>query len=258
MNRALSIAASGMQAQELRTSTIANNMANVNTTAFKKSTAQFEDMLYEKIVAPGADTSSGTIPAGQQLGTGVRMSSVSKIFKQGALQTSSGDLDLAIEGTGFFQVQLSDGTTAYTRDGHFHLDEAGSVVSNSGDPVIGFPTLDPKASSITITSDGTVTQFVNGTTTTAGRLQIARIPNPEGLSYEGRNLYKETPASGSAQTGNPGTSDMGNIAQHYLEGSNVEIVKEMVDMIAAQRAYELNSKSIKTADEMMRQVANLK
>lgn len=258
MNRTLLISASGMEAQQMRTDVIANNMANVNTTAFKRSIANFQDMLYERMASPGSDSANTTLPVGIQLGTGVRNASVSKVFDQGNLQTSSSDLDVAIEGEGFYQVTLPDGRTAYTRAGNFHMDSSGNVVTSEGYAVLGFPTLDPKATSISVNSDGTVSVYVDGTNTSKGRVQLARIPNPEGMIYMGRNLYLETTASGSPQTGNPGESNFGNLAQHYQESSNVEIVEEMVDMIAAQRAYELNSKSIKNADDMLRMVTNLK
>ncbi len=257
-NRALWISASGMEAQQLRVDTIANNMANVNTTAYKRGVAHFEDMLYQEVALPGSDSSISSIPAGIQIGTGVMTSSVSKYFGQGALQASSADLDMAIEGEGFLQVQLPDGSNAYTRDGSLHMDSTGQVVTAQGYQVVGFPTIDPSATSITIASDGTVSYYASGTITNAGRMTMSRFPNPEGLKYEGYNRYSETPASGSAEAGSPGENNFGYVAQHYLENSNVEIVKEMVDMIAAQRAYELNAKSIKTADAMLQQVANLK
>jgi flagellar basal-body rod protein FlgG len=252
------IAASGMEAQQARSDNIANNMANVNTTAFKKGVTHFEDMLYQTLQSPGSDTNNTVLPVGIQMGTGVRMASASKVFTQGPLESASSDLDLAIEGRGFFQVQLKDGTTAYTRDGHFSMDGNGKVVTNDGLEVIGFPSLDTNATSITIGADGSVNVFVDGESVNKGTIQIARVPNPEGLAYMGNNLYLETVGSGTPQTGTPGDQNFGNVAQHYLEGSNVEIVNEMVDLIAAQRAYELNSKSVKTADEMLRMAANLK
>lgn len=257
MNRSLWISASGMEAEQLRTDTIANNMANVNTTAYKRSVAHFQDMLYQTLSSPGADSQIAQLPVGIQLGTGVRTSSVSKVFTQGVLTASSSDLDVAIEGDGFFRVTLPDGTNVYTRDGNFHMDSSGNVVTSDGYQV-DFPAIDTGATSITIAADGTVTVFVGGQNVQAGTINLARFPNAEGLSALGRNLYAETEASGNAQVGTPGTDNFGLIAQHYLEGSNVDIVKEMVDMISAQRAYELNSKSVKTADEMMRMAANLK
>ncbi|OGV56748.1 MAG: flagellar basal-body rod protein FlgG [Lentisphaerae bacterium GWF2_44_16] len=258
MNRTLWIAASGMEAQQTRVDTIANNMANVSTTAYKKGIAQFQDMLYETFARPGSQSSNSYLPAGIQMGTGVMTATVSKYFGQGSLVSSSSDLDLAIEGEGFFQVQMTDGTSTYTRAGNLHMDAQGKVVTGEGYTIVGFPTLNAKATNITITTDGTVSYTYDGATTEAGRIQLARFPNPEGLSYEGYNLYSATEGSGNAETGYPGASSFGYLAQHYLENSNVEIVKEMVDMIAAQRAYELNSKSVKTAEEMLRTVVNLK
>ncbi len=258
MNRTLEIGASGMAAQQLRTDNIANNMANVSTTAFKKGSVDFQDMLYTTITSPGSNSSKTNIPVGIQLGTGVRVQSASKDFSQGNLTAASGDLDIAIEGQGFFQITMPDGTTNYTRAGNFHMDSTGKVVTSDGNDVLGFPTLDPNANSVTITSDGTVSVYVNGSNTTKGRIQIARFANPEGLNYIGSNLYQATEASGSATTGNPASTNYGSIAQHYTEGSNVDIVNEMVTLIAAQRAYEMNAKSVKSGEDMLRIVTNLK
>lgn len=258
MNRSLWISASGMEAETLKTDTIANNMANVNTTAYKRSVAHFQDMLYQTLASPGSDSQVSELPVGIQIGTGVRTSSVSKTFTQGSLIQSSSELDVAIEGDGFFQVTLPDGSTVYTRDGNFHMNSSGNVVTAQGYTVLGFPTLDTEATSITITTDGTVSIYKDGQNTQQGTIQLARFANPEGLRSLGRNLYAETEASGNAQTGNPGDAGYGFIAQYYLENSNVELVEEMVDLIAAQRAYELNAKCIKTSDEMLRQIANLK
>ncbi len=257
MSRALWISASGMAAQQLRTENIANNMANVNTTSYKKGVVRFQDMLYQKQSAPGSASATGSNGPGIQMGTGVRVATASKLFTQGVLEKSSADLDMAIEGQGFFQVELPSGETGYTRAGNFHKDANGTVVTGEGYPVVGFPTLDPNAASITIHADGTVSTFTGGVTTNAGQIQLARIPNAEAMEYIGRNMYKTNDLSGTATLGTPG-GDFGNIAQHALEGSNVDIVKEMVDMISSQRAYELNSKSIKNADEMMAMVARLK
>lgn len=258
MNRSLSIAASGMNAQQTITDTIANNIANVSTTGYKKGTVNFQDMLYETIAAPGSTTSTSTLPLGMQMGTGVMPASASKVFTQGSLQSSSRDLDVAIEGEGFFPVTMPDGSTAYTRSGNFTMDSTGKVVTVDGYEVQNFPALDPQATSITIMADGTVSCYVNGASVEKGRIQIARIPNPEGMTYQGHNLFLETEASGTAVLGNPAETNNGKIAQHYLEGSNVDIVTEMVNMISAQRAYELNSKTMKTAEENLRTVTQLK
>ncbi|OPY85645.1 MAG: Flagellar basal-body rod protein FlgG [Syntrophorhabdus sp. PtaU1.Bin153] len=258
MNRTLLISASGMEAQQVRTDTIANNMANVSTSAFKRGVSNFQDMLYQKMAAPGSDSSTTTLPVGIQLGTGVRTSYVAKDFTQGSLQASSSDLDIAIEGDGFFPITMPDGSTTYTRAGNFHMDSTGKVVTAEGYAVQGFPTLDTNATSITVTSDGTVSVYVNGTNSSKGQIQLARVPNPEGMDYIGHNLYRLTDASGTALLGTAGSNNFGNLAQHYTESSNVEIITEMVDLIAAQRAYELNSKSIKNSDQMLSLVNNLK
>lgn len=258
MNRTLWIAASGMEAQQLRTDTIANNIANVNTTAYKRGVSEFQDMLYQRLATPGSSTAAASdIPAGIQIGTGVATGSVSKYFGQGGLSESSSDLDMAIIGKGFFQVQLPDGQINYTRAGSFHRNQSGMVVTSEGYEVLGFPSLDTAAESITIAADGTVSEYVNGQNVEKGRIQMVRFANPEGLAYLGRNLMGETEASGAPQTGNPADGTLGRLSQYYLETSNVEVVKEMVDLIAAQRAFELNSKSIKAADENLRIVANL-
>lgn len=258
MNKTLSIGASGMVAQQFVTDNIANNMANVNTSAFKKGVVHFQDMLYETYAAPGSDSSKSNIPVGMQFGTGVRLQSASKNFSQGSLQAASGALNMAIEGNGFFQVIMPDGTTNYTRSGNFHMDQTGKVVTAEGYEVLGFPTLNPQGDDITIAADGVVTQTVNGVGTNLGRIQLAKFANPEGLNFMGHNLYQATEASGTATTGNPSTTGYGSLAQNFLEGSNVEIVEEMVALVASQRAYELNSKAVKSADDMMRIVASMK
>lgn len=257
MNKSLWISATGMSAQQLMTDTIANNMANVNTTGYKRSVARFQDMLYDTTSSPGSGTADAEAPVGVQIGSGVRTVSVSKDFSQGSLDGSSSPLDLAIEGDGFFEVTMPDGTSAYTRAGNFHRDANGQVVTAEGYPVVGFPTIDTAATGIDIAADGTVSVQLEGATTNSGRIQLVRFANPEGLRSLGHNVMAETESSGSANRGNPGEAGFGAVSQYYLEGSNVEIVREMVDMIAAQRAYELNSKSIKTADEMLRMASNL-
>jgi len=259
MNRTLWIAASGMDAQQLRTDTIANNIANVDTTSYKKGVCAFQDMLYQRIATPGSATAAASdIPAGIQIGTGVTTGSVSKYFGQGDMVDASSPLSMAINGSGFFQVLMPDGTTSYTRAGNLHMNQSGMVTTTQGYQIVGFPTLDTTATSTTIAEDGTVSQYVNGTNVTKGRIQIARFANPEGLNYMGNNLYGQTEASGSAQVGNPTTTGYGAIEQYKLEGSNVDMVQEMVDLISAQRAYELNSKCVKVADQNMQTVANLK
>lgn len=258
MNRALWVSATGMEAQQQMTDTIANNMANVNTTAYKRSVVHFQDMLYQNMVSPGANTSDAERSVGIQFGNGVRTVSIAKQFTQGSMESTSSNLDLAIEGVGFFEVQLPDDTSAFTRDGSFHLDSAGAVVTSAGYPVVGFPNIGTNAEAIDISRDGTVTVTSNGTPANVGNIQLSRFTNNEGLSSIGQNLYAETEASGNPQTGTPGIAGMGQLSQYYLENSNVQIIKEMVDMIASQRAYELNSKSIKNADDMLRMITNLK
>jgi len=258
MNRTLWIAASGMEAQQLRTDTIANNIANVSTTAFKRGVSNFQDMLYQRLSTPGSATSGASeLPTGIQIGTGVTTGSVSKYFGQGSVVESSSELDIAINGKGFLQVQMPDGQITYTRDGSLHRNQNGTVVTSQGYEIVGFPTLDTSAESITITADGTVSEYVNGQNVEKGRIQLARFANPEGLIYMGNNRYGETEASGSPQLGNPADGTLGQVQQYYLEQSNVEIVQEMVDMIAAQRAFEMNSKSIKAANENLQTIANL-
>lgn len=258
MNRTLWIGASGMETQQVQSDTIANNIANVSTCGYKRSIAQFQDMLYQTQTRPGSETSISDLPTGIQIGTGVRTASVSKYFGQGSLQQSSADLDLALQGEGFFQIQMPDGTTQYTRNGSFHVNQNGIVVNIEGYPVTGFPNLGTSFDSITIANDGTVNVYASGANTNVGRIQIARFTNPEGLYAEGYNRFSQTEASGTPTVGYPTQTNFGDIAQHYLEESNVDIVKEMVNMITCQRAYELNSKSVRTAEEMLRVATNLK
>ncbi len=258
MNKTLWISATGMQTQQTLSETIAHNMANVNTNGYKRGVVHFQDLLYQTTASPGSATADGEAPMGIQKGSGVRTIGISKNFAQGSLRNSSSALDIAIEGEGFFQVQMPDGTSAYTRTGNFSMNSAGQVVTANGYVVQNFPTLNPNATSIEIAEDGTVSQIVDGASSEAGTIQLARVPNPEGLSALGSNLYATTESSGTATLGNPGESGYGKLSQYYLESSNVEIINEMVDMIAAQRAYELLSKGIKAADEMMRTASNIK
>lgn len=263
MIRALYTAASGMEAQQTNIDVISNNLANTNTTAFKASSLQFQDLMYQTDRAPGAKNSDGTTsPTGIQIGFGVKKAATSLDFTQGELATSSSKLDLAIEGNGFFQVQRPDGSFAYTRDGSFKRDAQGNVVTNSGYKVVGIGQIDPTIASenITISPDGSMS-----VTTTNGQIQqlspvtLCTFPNPQGLLAIGENLYQETEGSGVAVTGQtPATLGIGSIAQGYTEGSNVSVVTEMVKMIQAQRAYEVNSKSITTSDQMMSMADNMK
>lgn len=258
MNRALWIAASGMETQQTKTDTIANNMANVNTHGYKRSVAHFQDMLYDTLRMPGAGSGDAQTPVGIQMGSGVRTVAVTKNFNQGNLEASSSSLDVGIEGEGFFEIAMPDGRSGYTRTGSFHLSSTGEVVTADGHRVVGFPQIGTEATGIDIAADGNVSVTVDGQTDEVGQIALVRFANAEGLQNLGNNLYAETNASGAAQRGNPAENGYGSLAQSFLETSNVEIVREMVDMIASQRAYELNSKSIKTADEMLRLASNLR
>ncbi len=259
MNLSLYSAATGMEAQQLNLNTIANNLANVNTPGFKRSKIEFQDLLYQKPRAAGADSGGGNIiPTGIEVGNGTRVSSTSKVFTQGQLTNSGEKLDVALQGDGFFEVQRPDGTIAYTRDGSFKTNATGQVVTSDGMPVLsGFQPIPSGATSVAISTDGTVTvQTPSGNTTF--RLTLTRFSNPAGLRSLGGNLYEETAASGAPETGNPGEQGFGQTMQGYVENSNVNIVEEMVNLIVAQRAYEVNSKSIQASDEMLQNVANLK
>jgi len=262
MIRSLFSAATGMIAQQSNIDTIANNLANVNTTGFKKSRVNFQDLLYETIRPAGSETPAGTtIPEGIQIGQGVRPSSIAKEFTPGALIQTGAPLDMAIEGIGFFQIDLPDGTTAYTRDGSFAIDADGQVLTSDGyllSPAITIPT---DAELITISTDGTVSARVPGDNTpqALGTIQLARFSNPSGLDASlGRNLLLENEASGTPTTGQPGLDGLGTVAQGFLENSNVQVVEEVLQMIIAQRAYEANSRVIQTADEMLQTANNVR
>jgi flagellar basal-body rod protein FlgG len=259
MNLSLYSAATGMEAQELNLNTIANNLANVNTPGFKRSKIEFQDLLYSKPRAAGADSGSGNlVPTGIEVGNGTKVAATSKVFTQGQVAQTGQNLDLAVQGDGLFEVTQADGTLAYTRDGSFKLNANGQVVTADGLPVgSGFATIQSGASSINISSTGMVT--VNGPSGPQSfQLNLTRFPNESGLESLGGNLYGETPASGAPQTGAAGQAGFGNIQQGYLESSNVNIVEEMVNLITAQRAYEINSKSVQASDNMLQNVANMK
>ena len=261
MIRALYTSATGMNAQETNIDVISNNLANVNTTGFKKSRADFQDLVYQYLVEPGASTSDTTIsPSGVQVGLGVKTAAVQKIFTQGDLTSTGNQLDVAIEGDGFFQVQLPDGTTAYTRSGSLQLNDQGQIVTSDGFQVLGPGTVPPDALAITIGQDGTVSvrQPGNAVPTSIGTFTAARFPNNAGLRAVGQNLYLETQSSGSPVTGEFGTDGVGRLNQGFLESSNVSVVEQVVNMITAQRAYEASSKGIQSADEMLGQAINLK
>lgn len=260
MIRALWTASTGMDAQQLNMDVIANNLANVNTTGFKKSRADFQELLYQNVRTAGSAASSDNeVPTGIQVGLGVRTAAVQRVFTVGDLQQTGNQLDLAIEGEGFFQVELPTGETAYTRAGSFKKDGTGRVVTSDGYPLIPELVIPENASKISIGEDGTVQVFLDGQQlgTDLGSIELTTFSNPAGLSSLGRNLQVETVSSGAPSTGIPGELGLGTLAQGFLEGSNVNLMEEMVNMIAGQRAYEVNSKVIKTADEMLQMTNNL-
>lgn len=261
MLRTLWIAASGMQAQTLNIDVISNNLANVNSTGFKRSRADFQDLLYETLKPAGAASAAGTeVPTGIQIGHGTRPVAVQKIFLQGDYQQTQNELDIAIEGDGFFQALKPDGEIVYTRSGAFKLDSEGRMVTSDGffmEPQISIPT---DCTGISIGTDGTVSIIRAGETEPdeIGTIQLARFLNPAGLDALGRNLFLPTSASGEPMTGTAGEQGFGTLSQGYLEMSNVSVVEEMVNMIMAQRAYEINSKAIQAADEMLQMANNIK
>lgn len=259
MNTALWVAKTGLDAQQTRMSVISNNLANVNTTGYKQSRAAFEDLLYQNVRQAGGQSSQDTIlPSGLMLGTGVRTVATEKIFTQGNIVQTDNALDMAIEGQGFFQVLRPDGSLGYTRDGTFQVDAQGQLVTSSGYAVQPAITIPEDAQSITIGTDGVVSVVQPGqaTPTQVGTMQLADFINPAGLQPLGENLYTETAASGAPQVGNPGLTGLGTLRQGALETSNVNVVKEMVNMIESQRAYEMNSKVISSVDQMLQYASN--
>lgn len=261
MIRALWTAASGMQAQQKNIDVVAHNLANVNTTGFKKSRSDFQDLVYQNLRSVGSPSTTSTqVPNGIQIGLGTRLASVTKLFTAGDLTQTGNELDMAIEGDGFYQIQMLDGTTAYTRAGAFKKDGDGRLVTSDGDPLIPEIVIPSNATKINIGSDGTVSVNQSGqtSTTTIGTIQLATFSNPSGLNSLGKNLYQQTESSGDPTTGSPGQNGIGTIAQGLLEMSNVSVAEEMVNMIVGQRAYEVNSKAVKTADEMLQTANNLK
>ena len=260
MIRSLWIARTGLDAQQTSLDVIANNLANVSTNGFKRSRAVFEDLLYQTLRQPGAQSSQSTqIPSGLQLGTGVRPVSTARIQTQGSLQQTGNDLDVAIDGAGFLQVLLPDGTTAYTRDGSLQRDNQGQLVTSSGYAVQPSITIPANATSVTIAKDGVVSVVQAGATGTTqiGTLQVATFINVGGLQSIGENLYLETAASGAPTPSTPGTNGAGSLYQYYVETSNVNVAEELVSMIQTQRAYELNSKVISTSDQMLGRLTQL-
>jgi len=260
MLRSLWIAKTGLDAQQLHIDVITNNLANVSTNGFKRARAVFEDLLYQTMRQPGAQSSQQTqIPAGLQIGTGVRPISSERIFTQGNLQQTGNSLDVAIQGGGFFQILMPDGTTAYTRDGSFHTDSNGQLVTSSGFALQPAITVPANARNITIARDGivSVTNAGSSATTQIGTIQLANFINPAGLQSLGENLFAETTASGTASVNQPGSNGLGLLNSGYVETSNVNVVEELVNMIQTQRAYEINSKAIQTSDQMLQKLAQL-
>jgi flagellar basal-body rod protein FlgG len=259
MNLSLYSAATGMEAQQLNLNTIANNLANVNTPGFKRSQIEFQDLLYQKPRNSGAEAGGGNVvPTGVEIGNGSRVAATSKVFTQGQLTQTGQNLDIAIQGDGFFEVQKLDGTIAYTRDGSFKVGPTGQIMTSDGQVVLGgFQPVPTGTTDITMSNTGDVT-YSGPSGNQTFRITLTRFANPAGLKSLGGNLYDETPASGTPEQGNPGEQGFGTTLQGYIESSNVNIVEEMVNLIVAQRAYEINSKSIQTSDEMLQNVNQMK
>jgi flagellar basal-body rod protein FlgG len=260
MLRSLWISKTGMEAQQLQLDNISNNLANVATNGYKRSHAVFEDLIYQNLRQSGSASSDQTqLPTGLQVGLGVQPVATSRDFTQGSLQQTGNNLDVAISGSGFLQVTMPDGTTAYTRDGSLKVDSNGQIVTNGGYTVQPGITVPAQAQSLTIAADGTVTALLPGQTApqTLGQLQLAGFMNPAGLDPKGENLYAETAASGNPQTAAPGSNGLGKLQQGFVETSNVNVVEELVQMISTQRAYELNSKAIQTSDQMLQRLGQL-
>ena len=261
MMRALWTASTGMAAQSLNVDVISNNIANVNTNGFKRGRAAFQDLMYQQVKAPGSEASSaGTqLPTGIQVGLGVRTAGVASIFSEGSFQQTDNPLDLTIQGRGFFQIQMANGDTAYTRAGSFSIDSTGQIVTHNGDLVQPAITVPADAQTIQVSQDGTVSAVQpGGIQTVLGQIQIADFINPGGLTHLGSNLFQTSNASGEPVIGNPSENGLGSIGQGMLEMSNVSMVEEMVNLIAGQRAYEMNSKAIQAADEMLQTANNVR
>ena len=259
MSQALWIAKTGLEAQQTRMSVVSNNLANVNTTGFKQERAVFEDLLYQNVRQSGGQTSQDTeLPSGLNLGTGVRVVATEKVFSQGAMLQTGNALDMAIKGRGFFQILMPDGNLAYTRDGTFQLNAQGEIVTSSGYIVQPALTIPDGAQSVTVGTDGVVSVQLAGQVNPSqvGSVETVDFINPAGLQPIGENLFIETASSGTAQAGTPGLNGFGSIVQGALEGSNVNVVAELVNMIETQRAYEMNSKAISTTDQMMQYLNN--
>jgi flagellar basal-body rod protein FlgG len=249
-----------MEAQQMQLDVISNNLANVSTNGYKKSHAVFEDLMYQNLRQVGSNTSEqSTLPTGLQLGLGVRTVATSRSFAQGTLQQTSNNLDVAIQGNGFFQVTLPDGTTGYTRDGAFQIDNAGRLVTSNGLPILNGITIPANATNVSIAQDGAVSATVPGNVTpqAIGNITLASFINPAGLEPKGQNIYAESAASGQPNAGTAGANGLGQLAQGFVETSNVNVVQELVTMIQTQRAYEMNSKAIQTSDQMLQKLGQL-
>jgi flagellar basal-body rod protein FlgG len=260
MINSLWVAKTGMQAQQTQLDVISHNLANVSTNGFKRGQAVFEDLIYQNLRQVGANSSEQTqLPTGLQLGLGVRTVATSRSFSQGNLQQTSNNLDMAINGAGFFQVQQPDGSLGYTRDGSFQVNAQGQMVTSGGYLLAGGITIPADARSLTISNSGQVSvlQGANTTPTVVGQIELATFVNPVGLEPRGQNLYTETAASGAPTTGAPGSTGLGSVLQGYVESSNVNVVQELVNMIQTQRAYEMNSKAIQTSDQMLQKLGQL-
>jgi flagellar basal-body rod protein FlgG len=261
MIKALFTSATGMNAQQTMVDNTANNLANVNTTGFKKSQVEFSDLIYITQRTPGSESAQGLqVPTGFQIGSGVRVAGTTKLFGEGVLQNTGNPFDLAIEGDGFFQVTLPDGTLRYTRDGALRKNQTGQLVTNDGYLISPPITIPSDAIQVDIGSDGTVSMVSAGSPNTSkqiGQIQIARFVNPAGLSSQGQNLFAESGASGTAVPTAPGLNGAGNVRQAFLERSNVDVVSELVNLILAQRAYEFNTRAVRTADDMLSNTNNL-
>lgn len=261
MIRALWTAGTGMNVQQMNLDVIAHNIANVNTNGFKKSRADFQDLMYQTLRLQGARTEGGAmVPTGIQIGLGAMLSSVQKVFQQGDYQRTDNELDVAIEGNGFFQVNLPSGEKAYTRAGALKTDAEGKIVTSDGYTIEPSLTIPARTTSISIENDGSVSVQIQGQTApqSLGRIELATFINPTGLRAIGKNLFMETDASGTPTTGNPGQNGIGTVLQGFLEMSNVNVMQEMINMIIGQRAYEVNSKAIQAADEMLQMSNNLR
>ena len=260
MINSLWISKTGMEAQQMQLDVISNNLANVSTTGFKRASAVFEDLMYQNLRQVGASSSEQSqLPTGLQVGLGVRTVATSRSFSQGNLQQTNNKLDVAIQGNGFFQVTMPDGTTSYTRDGSFQLDNQGRLVTATGLPIASGVTVPANATAVSIASDGTVSAQIPGSTTpqSIGTIALASFVNPAGLEPKGQNLFAETVSSGQPTTGTAGANGMGSLMQGFVETSNVNVAEELVTMIQTQRAYELNSKGVSTSDAMLGRLTQL-